>query len=371
MGCWYVTSSRAIQVYLVNSADGSLADTYPDYLVAYDSRSKDGQTLDVYSNMTSSFYDFLLISNTTTRLVAFNSTETSIGLSLDSFANPSVWYVGTDKGLHQVSADSKGVFSIDEPRDLANWPDADEENADFSVAYDATNDRIWLYYTSGGSMTQVYKSGKDQWEAATALPASAGDNSSTAETGSGGPAGDPNPGAGPGPGLSGAAKAGLGVGLGLGIALIASALVAAFLSRRARRAKAAAAQAAGAEPNGAEPGAGDGPPPSTLGLPGGSPAPQYADVYGAGSQGRWEDGQWVPVPFSDKSPSHAYASMAQGYPRYNNAGGGDDNRYSELPAVPVYEMPHVEAVHEMPSLEFHRAARTTSPITESRPSNAK
>ncbi|KAK7957318.1 uncharacterized protein PG986_006540 [Apiospora aurea] len=241
-----------------------------------------------------------------------------LGLTFGSSQAMSVFYVGKDKLLRQVrraEADDKTYKWSNVTRPNAKqWPLPDDTNAHFGAAYDRQSDRVWVYYMSNRTMTQLYQPSKDQWHDAVALPKSQPASSDDQSSG----------------GLSHGAKLGIGIGVGLGVPLLLG-LVAAYLffhsrsSRRHRAAENAALQdahSAAVAPR-SHPG---------------SPAPRYTSGYwppGPGQEphgGPWIPQQQLGVPYSDHN---GYIKPELGYGWGH--GGVDEQTLQQHPlaGVPV------------------------------------
>ncbi|KAK8091335.1 hypothetical protein PG994_000840 [Apiospora phragmitis] len=99
-----------------------------------------------------------------------------LGLTFGSSNTMSIFYVGKDRLLRQVrcaiGVDKKNTYkwsNVTRP-DAKAWPSPDETNAHFGTAYDAQADRIWVYYMSNRTMTQLYQHSTGHWDDAVALP---------------------------------------------------------------------------------------------------------------------------------------------------------------------------------------------------------
>ncbi|KAI1438232.1 hypothetical protein GGR50DRAFT_691405 [Xylaria sp. CBS 124048] len=101
-------------------------------------------------------------------LDAWDGKARSIGLTLDSDAKQRIFYIGLDSKLH--CRFGEGSFSLCTDINASKWPTADTPNAPFATAFDASRNEIWIYYMSGGNLTQVHRSSLDKWEDPIALP---------------------------------------------------------------------------------------------------------------------------------------------------------------------------------------------------------
>lgn len=109
-------------------------------------------------------------------LQSWNSGISSLGLAIDEDKSKYIYYIGSDKALHYVTAQdglNTGSWSVEDSLDTGYWPLADDANGDFAVTSDPSTHNIRIYYMSGGAMTEVSRTGKDTWEKAQALPTKA------------------------------------------------------------------------------------------------------------------------------------------------------------------------------------------------------
>lgn len=87
-----------------------------------------------------------------------------------------MFYIASDKSLYyatSVEYVNLGSWIVYDSLSTDYWPLADDEAADFGIASDPSTYDIRLYYISGGSMTEVPRTGKDTWTRAAALPTKA------------------------------------------------------------------------------------------------------------------------------------------------------------------------------------------------------
>lgn len=109
-------------------------------------------------------------------LEAWPSQVGNLGLAIDQDESKYIFYIGSDKSLYYVTSvkdTNLGSWSVYASLDTKYWPLTDSEAADFAVASDPSTYDIRLYYMSGGSMTEVSRTGKDTWVEAAALPTKA------------------------------------------------------------------------------------------------------------------------------------------------------------------------------------------------------
>lgn len=263
---------------------------------------------------------------------SFSGSSSRIGLSINSGGIPSVFYIGTDGYLRRFSADTLGHWHQDDSEDDEKWPAADitdESFVDFGLAYDTSEDRIWIFYESNGFMTQVYQSESSVWQDFTRLATSANSSATnaTSSSSSGSSSGSSSSSS-----NDSALAIGLGVGLGLGIPLACAAIALLFFRRyRGRRNRSKYALAADST------GGGGGQSSTAANTPGPS-TPAGPDQ----NQGYWQDGVWV-----EKTMTEYYAG-----------GVGPGTRHARQPLGeldvagnkdPVYEMPQAgSAMYELP-----------------------
>lgn len=260
---------------------------------------------------------------------SYSGSSSRIGLSINSGGIPSVFYIGTDGYLRRFSADTLGHWHQDDSEDDEKWPAADTTDAsfaDFGLAYDTSEDRIWIFYESNGYMTQVYQSESSVWQdftrLATSANSSATNSTSSNSSGSSSSSSSSN---------DSSLAIGLGVGLGLGIPLACAAIALLFFRRyRGRRNRSKYALAADTTGGGGQS--------STAANTPGPSTPAGPDQ----NQGYWQDGVWV-----EKTMTEYYAG-----------GAGPGTRHARQPLGeldvagnkdPVYEMPQAgSAMYELP-----------------------
>lgn len=125
-------------------------------------------------------------SSTSTQTFTVNTTESilaklqswpsevgNLGLAIDQDSSKYIFYIGSDGSLYYVTSVAEqnlGSWSIYSSLDRSYWPLADQEAADFAIASDPATHEIRIYYMSGGSMTEVSRTGKNTWEQAAKLP---------------------------------------------------------------------------------------------------------------------------------------------------------------------------------------------------------
>ncbi|KAI1463659.1 uncharacterized protein F4812DRAFT_236516 [Daldinia caldariorum] len=227
-------------------------------------------------------------------LPAWDGKASALAVTINNKDVRSVFYIGTDKKLYQVSNDGGGgggnsTWSVS-PRpedDEKSWPVADAAGAPIAVASDVGSRTMRLYYVSGGRVVEV-NGDHGRWQAATVLP-----STNTSQTvGAPGSVATSMPAPDEDGKLSDGEKAGISVGVTLGvIALAGTPFLLWLMRRRQRRIDEAAAAAMAAargdqynkpEDNGSGPAYG--PDGAQIAAQTGVGADGYAYGYGAAAQ---------------------------------------------------------------------------------------
>ncbi|KAI0008216.1 hypothetical protein F4779DRAFT_628653 [Xylariaceae sp. FL0662B] len=163
-------------------------------------------------------------------LPAWDGNAASIAVGTNGSNARSVFYIGTDKRVHQVgNTNTSTTWSVFErPSDTA-WPQADVASGHIGIASDFTSNALRLYYMSDGEIVEI-NGDNNVWQDATVLPkfnesepATRGPDTAPATA----PAYDSD--------LSEGAKAGISVGVTLGVIAILGMLAAFYLLRRRQR----------------------------------------------------------------------------------------------------------------------------------------
>ncbi|KAM7205344.1 hypothetical protein V8F33_001175 [Rhypophila sp. PSN 637] len=170
-------------------------------------------------------------------LPSWNGNPRSMGIGVDPKYTRSVWYIGEDKNLYQIS-NKNWTWSHQNSQAGDIWPVADSPNSPLAVVGDYNNGNLRIYYQVNGSIAEV-KSENGEWAKWTTLPAP---EPVKAEL----PA--PPPSASPSTtpdetniaGLSNGAKVGLGVGIALGVLLTIGLIAMCILIRRKQKIRASA-----------------------------------------------------------------------------------------------------------------------------------
>ncbi|KAK7755306.1 hypothetical protein SLS62_002813 [Diatrype stigma] len=246
-------------------------------------------------------------------LEAFESLKARASVVFLSNGTRSIFYVGSDRDLHRIQeggGEQAGTWAQATPEDRAYWPLADTANANYGYAFDAASDRIWIFYSSNGSMAQVHQSSLDVWETAVALPSGlsssgsgsgSGDNTTTTTTNRDGPIES---------GLGAGTRMGIGLGIGVGAAIVLVLAGAAFWVYRRRHSRSAQKQQ---QPEGPDTGEGDSSKIVYTGSPVGPPG-----AYGGGG-----------VVYEMSDDGQRYEMSNQGQRHELSA----DRRVSELPGT--------------------------------------
>ncbi|KAI1334711.1 hypothetical protein F5Y15DRAFT_284132 [Xylariaceae sp. FL0016] len=176
-------------------------------------------------------------STTSYDLPSWDGTASTIVAGIDNSLTHYVFYIGTDKQLHQAFNGKEG-WLLSTEADKNSWPVADTAGGSLGISCDYTTQAIRLYYSSGGSIVEV-ASNDGKWATATTL-ATSNATSTGNSTGDSGSDSDNNDNG--GGGLSDGAKAGISAGVTLGVIAIAGMIIAfVFLRRRQRKLDADAA----------------------------------------------------------------------------------------------------------------------------------
>jgi len=194
------------------------------------------------TNLTS--YSLDTTSNINFTLPAWTGKPKSLGFTIDAQYTRSVFYIGSDRKLYQVSS-IHYVWQMRSNQTDAQWPLADDAEADMAVASDFSSSAVRVYYVVKGVLTEAKfeaQGSSGVWRSAAALPTAA--TAATANTPPSTSAAEPAP---AGSGLSDGAKAGVGVGVTLGVLALAGIGVVVFVVRRGRARRDAEAHAAAEE----------------------------------------------------------------------------------------------------------------------------
>ncbi|XEV06134.1 hypothetical protein FSHL1_011421 [Fusarium sambucinum] len=169
-------------------------------------------------------------------LPAWNASLEAIGSAIDRSRKRSIFYIGTDKKLHEVEA-KKDTWEVASNQTSKAWPVADDPNSGLAVAYNQPDGKVWVYYWSNETVVQTYRNYDGDWEDAKSLP-----QEEPRETDKSKPVEDDTSSS---SGLTTGAKAGIGVGVGVGTLLVG---VLAWLWMKRRNKKKASGSEMGVSP---------------------------------------------------------------------------------------------------------------------------
>ncbi|KAL0937745.1 uncharacterized protein CTRU02_207476 [Colletotrichum truncatum] len=161
-------------------------------------------------------------------LPAWPRNVTSFAASVDHSYVRSIFYIGTDAKLHQVS-NINWAWTMMPGQAERLWPVADEPAGALTSTNNFDTNEIWLWYRSNGSLVQVYHNPQGLWVDATTVPSfnttPPADGGSASPTETSGATAKPAV-------LSMEAKAGIGVGVTVGVLAIAGIGIFFFVRRR-------------------------------------------------------------------------------------------------------------------------------------------
>ncbi|PON28975.1 hypothetical protein TGAM01_v202083 [Trichoderma gamsii] len=217
-------SDKDIEVSRFNSDKSWHISTFPDTLENSPTNKTDTSKIAVDSSVEANF-----------SLPAWNGAPGGMGVAIDSTFTRSVFYIGTDRLLHEA-ANINFAWKLFPNQSSEAWPEADEPNATMAATFNFQTSEAWIYYVSGGSLVQAYRGTSGDWSNAAVISVNSVDDE-TASNATGKKS----------TGLSNGAKAGVGVGVSLGVIAIAGLAFFFFFHRRRRQQAAAAAAAANKE----------------------------------------------------------------------------------------------------------------------------
>lgn len=249
-------------------------------------------------------------------LPAWEGTAGALGVSINEKGARSVFYLGTDGELYQVTedgSDDTGVWKMAPRPDADAWPKADTPGGPLGVASHYGRKQVRVHYVSGGRMIEARGEGA-LWSPAAALP---NYNSSAQNPDAPATSASASASAAAGPSLATGAKVGIGVGVSLGALALGGMFGALlFLRRRKRRHDATAAAAKSPPPSHSYP----------------AYAPQPQDPFSSYAPAAEPYGQAYPPP----------PPAAWGYSPL-----GPEKRPGELDGPQLYEMSEQRGRHEL------------------------
>lgn len=258
-------------------------------------------------------------------LPAWDGQPSSLGVHIDSKYMRSVFYIGTDNQLYQVS-DAKDNWALLARQDATAWPKADNPKAQLAVASNFGNNELRLYYVSGGQVVEVNGDGR-KWQAAKVLPnynksLQVGTPAGNSSTPASGPAANEG-----NTGLSTGAKAGVGIGVALGALAVGGAFTALWCMRK-RQKRTDGTEAAALAGNQQNPA---------------SPTTAYShSAYGYPQQQQPGSGAWPVQDYGAQQQQQNWGAAAHNKPVEKVQAPG------ELDSPPIYEMNNQQQYFEMP-----------------------
>ncbi|OTB07460.1 hypothetical protein M426DRAFT_33003, partial [Hypoxylon sp. CI-4A] len=153
-------------------------------------------------------------------LPSWNGNASALAMSTDRDGTRSIFYIGTDRNLHQISnINGSSTWTLpDAPSDSNAWLEADTAGGEIGIASDFGSSILRLYYFSDGRMIEV-NGDNGRWQSATVLAPSNSSqisaNSSDSNTAGNSTSTDDGS-----EDLSSGAKAGISVGVVLGVLAI-------------------------------------------------------------------------------------------------------------------------------------------------------
>ncbi|KAK0737531.1 hypothetical protein B0T21DRAFT_166997 [Apiosordaria backusii] len=304
-------------------------------------------------------------------LPAYDAATKGMGISIDSNYTRFIWYIGTDKKIHQIG-NTNYFWSIRDNQTEAIWPEADEPNASLGVASDFGSSLVHLYYMAKGKLVQV-KYEHDSWKAASNVPEPPAEQTTTSSTPApttiDSPVSDePDV---PNEGLSPGAKAGIGVGVSLGVTALGVLLAVLILMKRKKHEGFERPPQQNTSDDGGSTLAPTTPAPS-YGVPHpqnpgmvhyNNIAPQYHNNQMAHYDGyAWDQKQYAPIPPSSPPASQPYSSPQSTYAPVHQL--DSTTRPTELYAQPLYELPNQTNSHELVAEPPRRAAEQQQQMYE-------
>ncbi|KAI2643344.1 hypothetical protein GGS21DRAFT_10553 [Xylaria nigripes] len=270
------------------------------------------------TNMTEPQDLYIPESATTQKLEAWDGKTRGIGLALNSDGSQQIFYVGSDSKIHCVSGANSWMPCIDV--NINKWPTADNPNAQLAMAFDSSRNEIWVFYMSGGNLTQVHRRSKDKWEDPLVLPKTISSSATKHGQGRGG--------------LSNSARAGIGSGAAIaGLALIILAVYIYLQRKKGKEEKRKAdAYAAATQKSNSQ----------------ASPATLHTSDS---PEGRWTLEKWASSP-GQGGGSGFWLNRASG-----QQVPGSPPMSDTTAQVQVHEMAHEVRFHEMAADGTHTAAK--------------
>ncbi|KAK1655982.1 hypothetical protein BDP81DRAFT_388838 [Colletotrichum phormii] len=193
------------------------------------------------ANETTKAADILLDSTLTPNFTmpAFANNLTSLGATVDKAYIRSIFYLGTDAKLHQMS-NIDWQWKLMPDQDARLWPAADVASGSFATTSNFDTSEAWIWYQSNGSLVQLYHGEDGLWKQAAVVPSFNATKAVEEEPqGTATPSASSTATAKPVV-LSTGAKAGIGIGVSFGVVALAGGVILLLVRRRRQRAAEAA-----------------------------------------------------------------------------------------------------------------------------------
>ncbi|KAJ0317645.1 hypothetical protein COL5a_011010 [Colletotrichum fioriniae] len=167
--------------------------------------------------------------------LAFASNLTSLGATVDKAYVRSIFYLGTDAKLHQMS-NIDWQWKLMPDQDARLWPAADVASGSFATTSNFDTSEAWIWYQSNGSLVQLYHAEDGLWKQAVVVPSFNATKAVEEEPqGTATPSASSTATAKPVV-LSTGAKAGIGIGVSCGVVALAGGILLLLVRRRRQRA---------------------------------------------------------------------------------------------------------------------------------------
>ncbi|KAL8295627.1 hypothetical protein RB597_009263 [Gaeumannomyces tritici] len=279
-------------------------------------------------------------------LPAWTGNPKSLEVAIDKAITRSIFYIGSDRALHQVGNINWVWRLMNTNLSTSLWPLADEPNAEFALASHQPTSVIRIYYMVNKVLTEIKLDTDGLWKPAAALPVVSANgsrpptdpNSSPADPGQSGVPDQHDGGSGQ---LSLGAKAGIGVGVAVGVLAIMGVVLVICIMKRKKRAQAEAEAEAKAQAEDEER--------QKTALAAQHQQHQQQYYYGHGGSPPPQPA----TPFSDGT-----GSMWGGYDKKSMGGGAG----SPPPPMPPQELHSVASAHELADSRY-----TTHELPDQRP----
>ncbi|KAK4659919.1 R8 protein [Podospora pseudocomata] len=287
-------------------------------------------------------------------LPAYDAATKGMGISIDRNYTRFIWYIGTDKKIHQIG-NTNYFWSIRENQTESFWPEADEPNASVGVAFDFSSNLVHLYYMAKGKLVQV-KYENESWKAWSNVPEPPAEQTTTDPTPSG-PTTTESPVSEqsdvPNEGLSTGAQAGIGVGVSLGVIAVGVLIAVIVLLKRKKHEgfehppQQHTDDGSTIAPTTPAPSYGVPHPQNPSMVHYNNIAPQYHNYQMAQYDGYAWDQKYAPITSNSPPASQPYSSPQSTYAAMPIQQLDSETRPTELYAQPLYELPNQTNSHEL------------------------